>query len=184
MPPPLGNAWFDWISQKETKATYDKRPFSTRETRFPKTPKDAQTENFETFFWKLAKLTEEVAGGRVGYRKTHKIQTLNPYISLFKILLILRKLRKVRNDKVNSFLLFGNRTKINEKSPLFGGPYRNSDRQFFYSPIRRAWSICTTLHLQVKSFLKVHSSGAHGCQVQINGCAPGTTVDLNVYLKV
>ena len=41
---------------------------------------------------------------------------------------------KLRNDKVNSFLLFGNRTKINEKSPLFGGPYRNSDRQFFYSP--------------------------------------------------
>ena len=32
---------------------------------------------------------------------------------------------KLRNDKVNSFLLFGNRTKINEKSPLFGGPYRN-----------------------------------------------------------
>ena len=41
------------------------------------------------FFWKLAKLTEELAGGRVGYRKTHKIQTLNPYISLFKRLLIL-----------------------------------------------------------------------------------------------
>ena len=54
-----------------------------------KTPKDAQTENFETFFWKLAKLTEEVAGTRVGYRKTHKIQTLKPYISLLKILLIL-----------------------------------------------------------------------------------------------
>ena len=89
IPPPLGNAWFDWISQKETKATHDKRPFSTRETRFPKTPKDAQTENFETFFWKLAKLTEEVAGDRVGYRKTHKIKTLKPYISLFKILLIL-----------------------------------------------------------------------------------------------
>ena len=86
---------------------------------------------------------------------------------------------KLRNDKVNSFLLFGNRTKINEKSPLFGGPYRNSHQQFFYSPIRRAWSICTTLHLQVKSFFKIHSSGA-----QINGCAPGTTVDLNVYLKV
>ena len=139
--------------------------------------------------WEIAKLPEEVAGPRVGYQKTHKIQTLNPYISLFKILLILRKLRKLRNDKVNSFLLFGNRTKIDEKSPLFGGPYRNSDQQFFYSPIRRAWSICTTLHLQVKSFFKVHSSGAHGCKVQINGCAPGscapgTTVDLNVYLKV
>ena len=143
-----------------------------------KTRKDAQTENFETFFWKLAKLTEEIAGLRVGYQKTHKIQTLKPYISLFKILLILRKLRKLRNDKVNSFLLFGNRTKIDEKSPLFGGPYRNSHQQFFYS-LRRAWSICTTLHLQVKSFFKIHSSGA-----QINGCAPGTTVDLNVYLKV
>ena len=126
-----------------------------------KTPKDAQTENFETFFWKLAKLPEEVAGARVGYQKTHKIQTLNPYISLFKILLILRKLRKLRNDKVNSFLLFGNRTKIDEKSPLFGGPYRNSHQQFFYSPISRAWSICTPLHLQV--------------HIQINGCARGTT---------
>ena len=50
---------------------------------------------------------------------------------------------KLRNDKVNSFLLFGNRTKINETSPLFGGPYRNSDRQFFYSPIRPAWAIST-----------------------------------------
>ena len=91
---------------------------------------------------------------------------------------------RLRNDKVNSLLLLGNRTKVTENIPLFGGPYRNSHRQFFHSPIRRAWSICTTLHLQVKSFLKVHSSGAHGCKVQINGCAPGTTVDLNVYLKV
>ena len=45
---------------------------------------------------------------------------------------------RLRNDKVNSLLLFGNRTKVTENIPLFGGPYRNSDRQFFYSPIRRA----------------------------------------------
>ena len=42
--------------------------------------------------------------------------------------------------------------------------WRSTDRQFFYSPIRRAWSICTPLHLQV--------------HIQINGCARGTTVDL------
>ena len=29
------NAKFNWISLKETKSTYEKRPFSTRETRFP-----------------------------------------------------------------------------------------------------------------------------------------------------
>ena len=29
------NAKFDWFSRKETKSTYEKRPFSTRETRFP-----------------------------------------------------------------------------------------------------------------------------------------------------
>ena len=28
IPPPLGNASFDWISQKETKSTYEKQPFS------------------------------------------------------------------------------------------------------------------------------------------------------------
>ena len=28
--------------------------------------------------WGVAKLPEEVAGPRVGYQKTHKIQTLNP----------------------------------------------------------------------------------------------------------
>ena len=33
-----------------------------------------------------------------------------------------------------SDLLIGNRTKVNENFPLFGGPYRNSYRQFFYSP--------------------------------------------------
>ena len=29
------NAKFDWFSRKETKSTYEKRPFSARETRFP-----------------------------------------------------------------------------------------------------------------------------------------------------
>ena len=53
-----------------------------------KTRKDAQrraNRKVWNFFWKLAKLTEEVAGDRVGYRKTHKIQNLNPYISLFDV---------------------------------------------------------------------------------------------------
>ena len=39
--------------------------------------------------------------------------------------------------------------------------WRSTDQQFFYSPIRRAWSICTPLHLQV--------------HIQINGFARGTT---------
>ena len=67
---------------------------------------------------------------------------------------------KLRNDKVNSFLLFGNRTKINEKSPLFGGPYRNSDRQFFYSPIRRAWAISTGFFLDFCAKVK-EETGAY-----------------------
>ena len=92
---------------------------------------------------------------------------------------------KLRNDKANSFLLFENRTKNNEKLPLFGGPYRNSHRQFFHSPIRRAWSICTTLHLQVKSFLKVWS-GAHGCRVCLMAWATSTTwhLEKRLHLKV
>ena len=43
---------------------------------------------------------------------------------------------KLRNDKINSFLLFGNRIKINEKSPLFGLRPLPPHRQFFFSPIR------------------------------------------------
>ena len=45
---------------------------------------------------------------------------------------------RLRNDKVNSLLRFGNRTKVTENIPLFGGPYRNSHRQFFYSPKKNA----------------------------------------------
>ena len=47
-------------------------------------PKTRKQKNFKTFFWRLAKLTEELAGGRVGYRKTHKIQTLNPILAYLK----------------------------------------------------------------------------------------------------
>ena len=35
---------------------------------------------------------------------------------------------RLRNDKVNSLLLFGNPSKVPENIPLFGGPYRNSHR--------------------------------------------------------
>ena len=45
---------------------------------------------------------------------------------------------RLRNDKVNSLLLLGNRTKVTKNIPLFGGPYRNSHRQFFYSPKKNA----------------------------------------------
>ena len=47
-------------------------------------PKTRKQKDFKTFFWRLAKLTEELAGGRVGYRKTHKIQTLNPILAYLK----------------------------------------------------------------------------------------------------
>ena len=113
-----------------------------------KTRKDAQrraNRKFWNFFWKLAKLTEEAAGPRVGYRKTHKIQTLKPYISLFKILLILFRIVCLKNQtqlnskqtQLNMLLLhFLNRTKIQEKSALFGLRQLVSHRQFFFSPIR------------------------------------------------
>ena len=53
------------------------------------------------------------------------------------------KNREIRKNRINLLLFtFENRRKIKEKSALFGGPYRNSDRQFFILP-------------QVKSFLKV-----------------------------
>ena len=43
--------------------------------------------------------------------------------------------REIRKNRINLLLFtFENRRKIKEKSALFGGPYRNSDRQFFYSP--------------------------------------------------
>jgi hypothetical protein len=45
------------------------------------------------------------------------------------------KNREIRKNRINLLLFtFENRRKIKEKSALFGGPYRNSDRQFFYSP--------------------------------------------------
>ena len=45
------------------------------------------------------------------------------------------KNREIRKNRINLLLFtFENRRKIKEKSALFGGPYRNSDRHFFYSP--------------------------------------------------
>ena len=42
------------------------------------------------------------------------------------------KNREIRKNRINLLLFtFENRRKIEEKSALFGGPYRNSDRQFF-----------------------------------------------------
>ena len=58
------------------------------------------------------------------------------------------KNREIRTNRIKLLLFtFENRRKIKEKSALFGGPYRNSDRQFFYSPIRRAWAISTGFFL-------------------------------------
>ena len=46
------------------------------------------------------------------------------------------KNREIRKNRINLLLFtFENRRKVKEKSALFGGPYRNSDRQFFYSPL-------------------------------------------------
>ena len=48
------------------------------------------------------------------------------------------KNREIRKNRIKLLLFtFENRRKIKEKSALFGGPYRNSDRQFFYSPQNR-----------------------------------------------
>ena len=48
------------------------------------------------------------------------------------------KNREIRTNRIKLLLFtFENRRKIKEKSALFGGPYRNSDRQFFYSPQNR-----------------------------------------------
>ena len=46
------------------------------------------------------------------------------------------KNREIRKNRINLLLFtFENRRKVKQKSALFGGPYRNSDRQFFYSPL-------------------------------------------------
>ena len=46
------------------------------------------------------------------------------------------KNREIRKNRINLLLFtFENQRKVKEKSALFGGPYRNSDRQFFYSPL-------------------------------------------------
>ena len=46
------------------------------------------------------------------------------------------KNREIRKNRINLLLFtFKNRRKIKEKSALFGGPYRNPDRQSFYSPL-------------------------------------------------
>ena len=45
------------------------------------------------------------------------------------------KNREIRTNRIKLLLFtFENRRKIKEKSALFGGPYRNSHRQFFYCP--------------------------------------------------
>ena len=45
------------------------------------------------------------------------------------------KNREIRKNRIKLLLFtFENRWKIKEKSALFGGPYRNSHRQFFYCP--------------------------------------------------
>ena len=58
-------------------------------------------------------------------------------------------------------LRFENRTKVEEQSALFGGPYRNSHRQFFYSPILRpAWAISTDSFLDFCAKVK-EETGAY-----------------------
>ena len=62
---------------------------------------------------------------------------------------------RLRNDKVNSLLLFGNRTKVTENIPLFGGPYRNSHRQFFYSPKKNAKHFVLVFFFRNLNFPKI-----------------------------
>ena len=75
------------------------------------------------------------------------------------------KNREIRTNRIKLLLFtFENRRKIKEKSALFGGPYRNSDRQFFYSPIRRAWAISTGFFLDFCTKVK-EESGARGADL-------------------
>ena len=75
------------------------------------------------------------------------------------------KNREIRTNRIKLLLFtFENRRKIKEKSALFGGPYRNSDRQFFYSPIKRAWAISTGFFLDFCTKVK-EESGARGADL-------------------
>ena len=58
------NAKFDWFSRKETKSTYEKQPFSTRETRFliwafPQIPPPLGNASFDWILLKETKSTYE-----------------------------------------------------------------------------------------------------------------------------
>ena len=58
------NAKFDWFSRKETKSTYEKRPFSTRESRFliwafPQIPPPLGNASFDWILLKETKSTYE-----------------------------------------------------------------------------------------------------------------------------
>ena len=58
------NAKFDWLSRKETKSTYEKRPFSTRESRFliwafPQIPPPLGNASFDWILLKETKSTYE-----------------------------------------------------------------------------------------------------------------------------
>ena len=58
------NAKFDWFSRKETKSTYEKRPFSTRATRFliwafPQIPPPLGNASFDWILLKETKSTYE-----------------------------------------------------------------------------------------------------------------------------
>ena len=71
------------------------------------------------------------------------------------------KNREIRKNRIKLLLFtFENRRKIKEKSALFGGPYRNSHRQFFYSPIMRACAISTGFFLDFCTKVK-EETGAY-----------------------
>ena len=75
------------------------------------------------------------------------------------------KNREILQNRIKLLLFtFENRRKIKEQSALFGGPYRNSHRQFFYSPIRRAWAISTGFFLDFCTKVK-EESGARGADL-------------------
>ena len=66
------------------------------------------------------------------------------------------KNREILQNRIKLLLFtFENRRKIKEQSALFGGPYRNSHRQFFYSPKKNAKHFVLVFFFRNLNFPKI-----------------------------
>ena len=113
--------------------------------------KKAASMNFSILSSRLARTRRDLANN-----SEKKPKNLRKFAKKIRL-----KNREIRTNRIKLLLFtFENRRKIKEKSALFGGPYRNSDRQFFYSPIRRAWAISTGFFLDFCAKVK-EETGAY-----------------------